>query len=210
LMFREFEWGDLEQCSRVAAQAWPAQEHVTKDSEGWRLMEPYVTIGVEWSNWTCVAHDDSGAVIGLVFGDIRGLPGSRSIRRVFVAEAKAFTDFTLGKYGKAETLVPFLWNFIMTELKLLIGRPEADAEIMLLVLDEKHRGKGIGREMVDRFVNAARKAGAKKVSVYTDDQASNWRFYERYGFRKGRVFHDNWSSFWEGHASNGIRFELKL
>lgn len=210
MKFREFEWSDLETCARVAAQAWPVREHVMKGDDGWRLMKPYIKIGVEWSNWTCVVCDDSGEVLGLVFGDIRGLEGSRSIRRVVMSETEAFSVFALGTYGRAETPVPLLWSFVMTELKLLIGRPQADAEIMLLVLDERFRGKGIGKQLVDRFVNAAKNAGAKRVSVYTDDQASNWRFYERYGFRKASVFHDNWSSFWEGHSSNGIRFVLEL
>lgn len=209
-MFREFRREDLEQCARLAAQAWPVRGHISRDRESWRVFEPYVGIGLAWSNWTCVMCDDEGRVNGLVFGDIRGLERSSSIRRMIRSELVACTGVALGRFGRVERLVPLLWNFIMTELKLLVGRPEADAEIMLLLLDEEYRGRGIGRELVDRFARAAKESGAKRMSVYTDDQASNWGFYERYGFKRASVFYDNWSSYFEGHASKGIRFEMDI
>jgi GNAT superfamily N-acetyltransferase len=210
LLFREFEPSDIERCTRLAAQAWPVREHISRGGEGWRIFEPYVRIGLDWSNWTCVACDDSGEVVGLVFGEIRGLDGSRSISGVVRSEIRAFGGTAVGRYGKMERMLPALWNFMMTEMKLLVGRPEADAEIMLLLLDESYRGKGIGRDLVDRFADAARKAGSKRMSVYTDDQASNWRFYERYGFKRASQFYDNWSSYFEGRACTGIRFVVEL
>lgn len=210
VLFRDFEPKDLDHCSRLAAQAWPVPEHITTEEDSWRIFEPYVLIGREWSNWTCVACADSGDPIGLIFGDIRGIEGSRSISRVVRSELRACTGIVIGKYGKVRGMPWLLWNFIMTEMKLIIGRPEADAEIMLLVLDERHRGKGIGRELVDRFARAAKAADAKRMGVYTDNQSSNWRFYEKYGFTKASTFYDNWSSYFAGHRSMGIRFEKHL
>jgi ribosomal protein S18 acetylase RimI-like enzyme len=210
VLFREFEPDDLDRCSKLAAQAWPVPEHITTDEDGWRIFEPYVRIGHEWSNWTCMVCTDSGDLIGLIFGDIRGIEGSRSISKMVRSELRACTGIVLGRYCKVHGMPRLLWNFIMTEMKLIIGRPEADAEIMLLVLDEPHRGKGIGRELVDRFARAAKAADAKRMSVYTDNQASNWRFYEKYGFTRASTFYDNWSSYFEGHRSMGIRFEKHL
>jgi len=210
MLYREFVPEDLEQCVRLAAQAWPVREHISKEKDSWRVFEPYVGIGRAWSNWTCVACLDSGEVIGLVFGDIRGVSDSSSIRRMVRSEAAAFGGIAIGRFGRLERTVPLIWNFMMTELKLIVNRPEADAEIMLLLLDEKYRGKGIGRELVDRFASAARGHGAKKMSVYTDDQASNWRFYESYGFARARLFYDNWSSYFEGKPSTGIRYVMGL
>ncbi len=210
MLFRKFEPKDLEQCSKLAAQAWPVPEHITTAEDGWRFFEPYVRIGYDWSNWTCVACGPSGEVIGLIFGEIRGIEGSRNISKMVRSELRACTGIALGRYGKVRDMTRLIWNFIMTEMKLIVGRPDADAEIMLLILDEQQRGKGIGRELVDRFAKVAKAADAKRMSVYTDDQASNWRFYERYGFTKASVFYDNWSSYFEGHHSMGIRFEKYL
>jgi GNAT superfamily N-acetyltransferase len=210
VLFREYRPEDLELCTRLAAQAWPVGKHITKEDRSWRVLEPYVGIGIAWSNWSCVACLDDGEAMGFIFGDIRGLEGSRNIRRTVESEIAAFSGAALGRYGKLENLGPLLWNFMMTELKLLVNRSFADAEIMFLVLDERHRGKGIGKELVERFAKVAREAGSKRMSVYTDEEASNWRFYERYGFKRAGQFYDNWSSYFGRCPCTGIRYVVDL
>ena len=210
MIYREFQPSDIVRITQLASQAWPVQEHLSADEGRWRVMEPYIRIGLDWSNWTCVVCSDSGEVLGCVFGDIRGLKGSSSIHRVVRSEVRALAGTLVGRYGRFERLHSMLWNFLMTEAKLIVGRADSDSEIMLLILDERFRGKGIGKELVDRFAKAARDAGAKKMSVYTDDQASNWKFYERYGFRRAYQFYDNWSSYYGGRHSNGIRYVMDL
>jgi len=175
-----------------------------------RILEPYVEIAAAWSNWTNIACLDSGEMIGVIFGDTRAKDSIGAGRRLIVSEFRACAKIVLGRYGKVRRLPTLLWNFMMTEMKLLVNRPEADAEIMLLLVDSKQRGKGIGRTLVDRFVNNAMDSGSKRVSVYADDIASNWHFYESYGFKRAGSFFDNWSTYYNGDRSMGIRFILDL
>lgn len=49
-------------------------------------------------------------------------------------------------------------------------------------LDEGWRGHGVGRELVDTFAVAARRAGAPGVHVVTSRGARNVRFYNANGF----------------------------
>jgi glucosamine-phosphate N-acetyltransferase len=59
-----------------------------------------------------------------------------------------------------------------------------------LVVDEAHRGKGIGGELLQRAVELAKEAGCGKVeldSAFHREEAH--RFYERQGFEKrGLIF----------------------
>ena len=48
---------------------------------------------------------------------------------------------------------------------------------------------------MSRFIDYARKKGARRVSVYTTDPGSDWGFYESYGFRKHSSFRDGFMSF---------------
>ncbi len=215
LVFRTLKHTDYEDCARLAAQAWPVNSHLTSEPEAWRFMGPYIDIAVGWSNWTEVACEPSGRLIGLMFGEIKGrTPGGRKRMgvgtRVLTSELKVHAKFVLGRYGRVERLPAVLRTFGTTELKLIINRPEADAEVNLFLVDAEFRGMGLGRTLMDKFVEAARRRGAKRMSVYADDHASNWAFYERYGFTRTGKFYDNWSSYYNRHDSYGIRFSLDL
>jgi len=210
LLFREYTSNDLSRCAQLAAEAWPVKEHISGGSERWRIMVPYIEIAVSWSNWTDVACLDNGELVGLIFGEIRGRRVKGFPTRIVSSELSASAKFVLGRYGRIERLPTVLWNFIMTEMKLLVNRPDADAEIMLFLVDSKCRGKGIGSILMDKFVDFAKHKGSTRISVYADDQASNWRFYENYGFERAGVFYDNWSSYFNKNRSMGIRLVLDL
>jgi len=100
--------------------------------------------------------------------------------------------------------------FFFTEFRLTVNRPDADADITLVVVDSKFRGMGIGKALVDRFVKVAEDAGAHAVLVYTDDKTSNWRFYEIYGFKKVITFYDGISTYFAGQPANAIYYILNL
>ena len=210
LHFREYTSNDLVRCAKLAAEAWPVKDHISGGSERWRIMEAYVEIAVSWSNWTDVACLDSGELVGLMFGEIRGRHVKGFPTRIVYSEMNAGAKLVLGRYGRIKRLPTVLWNFLMVEMKLLVNRPYADAEVMLFLVDSKYRGKGIGSLLMDRFVDVAKQKGSTRISVYADDQASNWRFYENYGFERAGVFYDNWSSYFNRTRSMGIRLVLDL
>lgn len=210
LLFRKYTSNDLSRCAQLAAEAWPVKDHISGGSERWRIMEAYIEIASSWSNWTDVACLDSGELVGLIFGEVRGRNADRFPTRIISSELSASAKFVLGRYGRIERLPSVLWNFLMTEMKLLVNRPDADAEIMLFLVDSRYRGKGIGSVLMDRFIMAAKEDGSTRMSVYADDQTSNWRFYENYGFERASIFYDNWSSYFNRTRSMGIRLVLDL
>ncbi|RJO73788.1 N-acetyltransferase [Nocardia panacis] len=64
-------------------------------------------------------------------------------------------------------------------------------EIVNLAIAESHRGRGLGRDLIDRAVTEARAAGARRVEVATATaDIGNLRFYQRCGFRMTRIVRD--------------------
>jgi ribosomal protein S18 acetylase RimI-like enzyme len=106
--------------------------------------------------------------------------------------------------------ISMVWGIVLTELKLMVKMPRSDASIEMFIVNSKHRGRGIGTELVDRFLRAAKEARSTLVTVYSDDRMSNWQFYERYGFEKIGTFHDNITSFYSGGDARGIILALDL
>ncbi len=60
-------------------------------------------------------------------------------------------------------------------------------EIMLFASTRKHRSQGLGRKLMDAFVQTVRDRGFKGAFVGTDT-ALSYRFYENYGFELRSAF----------------------
>ena len=63
----------------------------------------------------------------------------------------------------------------------------AISEITLFTSQKKYRGRGMGRLLMDAYLDAAKKRGAKEATVCTDT-ALSYHFYESYGFERIREF----------------------
>jgi len=206
-LFRQFRADDMDACSRLAWGAWVADSDKSDEFTDPLVMEGYVRTFVVRSNWTEVAYDSSG-VIGLLFGRIgrlRDKAGSQSVASMM----GMIPQFLFGTHGQRTSPI-VLWHFFMTELKVLVNVPRSDAEVNLIIVGSEHQGKGLGKKLMDRLVGAARAAGCRTVTLYTDDQASNWRFYEVIGFRKVATFHDGLTSHFVERDANGIVYVLDI
>lgn len=103
----------------------------------------------------------------------------------------------------------FLLKYLVTEIRDGRKSPDADGEILLLMVDSNSRGLGIGRKLVDNFLAEAKNLGDKSVRVCTDE-ASNWRFYENYGFRRYSDYFDEIDSFIHKRSIRGICYLIEL
>ena len=207
LHFREYKPDDFQRCVELTADAW--HDEITI-SDWRRLREAYTQLALAKSNWKEMAYL-SDEVVGLLFGKIgnqhHGLfSGTKTYIRRLVIIIRALID----QHGQIARpyIVPLV--HILTEVKLLINRPKSDAEIVYLLVDSKHRGKGLGSRLVERFINAAISEGASRICVYSDNQASDWKFYGKFGFMQTSIFYDNWSSHFNGKPSKGVIYALSL
>lgn len=58
-----------------------------------------------------------------------------------------------------------------------------DGEISILLVDEKYRGKGIGKKLLLEIFELAKKDNVKKLQILTDESC-NFKFYEKCGCKK--------------------------
>jgi GNAT superfamily N-acetyltransferase len=64
-------------------------------------------------------------------------------------------------------------------------------EVLNTAVVEAHRGRGVGRRLMDRVVAEARQHGARRLDVATASaDVGNLRYYQRCGFRMSRVVRD--------------------
>lgn len=207
--FRRFEPGDVPALARLARDAWPARPAVGSKQLEQSGMEGYVEYSLGASNWTDVACDSEG-VLGFLFGRIDNYTGMPIARGHTIGEFPSAIRSFFKKGRMTPWHLSMVWGIVLTDLKLMLKMPKSDASIEMFIVDSKHRGRGIGSELFDRFLKAAKEAGSSLVTVYTDDKMSNWTYYERRGFRRVGTFHDNITSHYSGLDANGIIFALDL
>lgn len=142
---------------------------------------------------TVAEHD--GKVVGLILARVdataprwRSTPLNPHVRRV-IRESLPLPFSAEGRRGLRDAL-----DLIAVDARLMRGlKSRYDAEIVLFLVDERMRGRGVGRALFDYVLKAFRTAGVRRYFLYTDTTC-DVGFYDHRGltrFRERRMTHDD-------------------
>jgi len=183
LTFREYRKSDLERCIAITVQAWPELKEggfdtATMDWYGWPAT---------WKDVACVSDVPVGILFGKIFRD-------EYVLKTHLAHATVYMKILLGLYGRTPNRLASVRGGREGDKDTAKNAPDVDGEITYLVIDAAHRGKGIGKQLLRRFVEHARERGGRSICVYTTDPGSDWRFYGTQGFKLYSEFRDGFMS----------------
>ena len=209
ITFRQYENGDLERCCEIAVRAWPEIFSMARRGEAKFAMEAYMDFYRASSSWREVACE-SGAVVGLLFGRVESDLSLLGRLRAFIGEQLVYLRFLAGLYGNMSHRLLLVRKAMADDRSKAANSPEADGEVVFFVVDRDRWGRGIGRELMDRFVRHARERGAGRIIVYTNDPGCSWGFYDRYGFRLRSTFRDNFTSYVRKEEVKAFIFSIDI
>lgn len=151
---------------------------------------------------------------------IRLVPGnSTDLTGVMAIMTAAFSP----SYGEAWTRSQCAGILPMTGVSLMLARdggPQPlgfslfrtigdEAELLLLAVTPRQQGRGIGRLLLDEFVEQARRAGASRVHLEVRDGNPAVEMYRRAGFepagRRQKYYRGD-----DGHQFDAITFACEL
>ena len=157
---------------------WPIIDH----SEP-RIIKDFMLSFSRAVDATFVAEAD-GEARGLLMGFF---PARRaSLVRVVLAQVAMHIKVLFRRYNMTPFARAAWWRVGIGELAYLVHQEKAPAEVLLLTSRKDYRG-GIGRALMDAWVEETRAQGYDKIVVSTDSTVS-YDFYERYGFKRVRDF----------------------
>jgi ribosomal protein S18 acetylase RimI-like enzyme len=156
---------------------WPLIDHAEP-----RLLKEFILVAVQISDAAFVAVAD-GEARGVLTGYF---PDALNQMRAAALVSGFALKVALRRYRMRPFARAAWWRMSLGNLSVIIREPRSPAEITMLNSQEEYRG-GIGRVLVDAWVEEVRKRGCEKTTVMTDTTV-NWEFYEKYGFERIREF----------------------
>jgi len=202
LSFREYRRDDLQKCVQITANAWPEL------TRGMPLLSVELYQGpATWKEVACVSEE----LVGVLFGRADGNLPVLDRLRITLTHMTVYLKLLFGFYGRVPHRFTVIRHAMSDDRKLASNMPEVDGEITFFAVDAAYRGKGIGKALMSRFIDhAKKKKGAKRVSVYTIDPGSDLGFYENYGFRIHGSFRDGFMSFVRKEEVKGRIYVLDI
>lgn len=209
LAFRRYSGRDFSRCTELSAGAWPITRLAVRDDLGMkRLLNCYTRTAVLSSTWHEVALCE-GKVAGFLFGRINRRCGILHKIRMQIYMPCIALYFLLLVQRRMKDPSLFMSKFIETEGEARRSGKGFDGEVVLFVVDDAYRGRGIGRQLMNRFLAHAGESGAGVIYLYTDVE-SNWRFYEHYGYQLHATFNDPFVSYLRGEKLTGSVYKYRL
>lgn len=139
---------------------------------------------VSWSEWQTDA---------LVTAAVRveRHAGPRGELRPLFEEAEDSAQELDGYIGEGEVLVAIAEDRVIGHLQLIANRESDGSEIKNMAVEVTHRGRGIGRLLIEGAIDVARSHGHRALTVATAAaDVGNLRFYQRMGFRMCEIERD--------------------
>jgi GNAT superfamily N-acetyltransferase len=131
----------------------------------------------------CLAAEVDGEIHAIIFG-------AAPFRAAGMMKSYLFYTFyilpraLLNLYGMNWLAYKHFFRLFYGFLPILFRRPQrqTNCEVLLFTSTKQHRSRGLGRALMDAFIEKVRERGFAGSYVCTDT-ALAYRFYEVYGFR---------------------------
>jgi ribosomal protein S18 acetylase RimI-like enzyme len=211
----DFRWcnrADYPACAAIGEDAFASDAHaLARKIKGIQLHRVY-TAAAELcdavSTYSELAVVD-GEVVGFIFGRIERhftlIDKCRLVKRYLAL----LGPFLLGRFGRRRELVKLLGPLRREGQEARRNVPPSEGRIEYFAVSPGYQGKGIGRKLMDRFVQYAGQYGVQALSVLTGENVSFW-FYGRYGFQRWAEFDSPLGSYLYGKPIKGFSYRLPL
>ncbi|TCL43300.1 MATE family efflux transporter [Harryflintia acetispora] len=175
----------LKECAEIVAQTWDFTEGFCGLRRPGLLYEYYVRDCVIPSEHTDVILDREGHVMGLLFG---GNEKASPMTRLCWKLKNRWMRFTrwlhlcLGHFGGRKAALAALRGLKEHDRMGEDTDEEFDSEINLFILSPEVRGKGLGKQLMDRYIDFCKGRGLHSSFLWTTTNCT-YSFYERYGYQ---------------------------
>ena len=181
ITYRQLRKCDYNDIMGLIDDAWNIDRYINKPKSKKHLLNAFMRATMLAQNYTEVAVLD-GEVVGLLFGKIPKLKGFwKNIRHIVPAVYHSLC-LNFRKYDR-NVLKGFV-DMQNVYAKLLENIGEVyESELEFFIVNSKCQGLGVGKTLLNNYLDYCRDKGIKNQYVYTDVNC-NYGFYDHNGYTR--------------------------
>ncbi|AEB75145.1 GNAT family N-acetyltransferase [Clostridium botulinum] len=182
LIYREVKKDDYERIKFLINEAWKFEKFTSNLNVKDKSLEIYLRTCLLEKNYTQVV-EQNGEVIGLIFGKTNNgynfLKNIKNIPSMIVSVIQLIFENKKDRKNMRE------YSKVQKAYKQLLKEYSGkfDGEVVLFVVGKECRGKGIGKRLMNNFLDFCKRKEQRKIYLFTDTQC-NYGFYDNNGFKR--------------------------
>ncbi len=181
---KEYEDKYFSQAVELISSTWDFTTHfenLKNENFPYKLYMKYTLLSCSYGR---VIVDESDNLVAMFFGEIEN---SQNKLKIKIFELRIWLHAIFGNFGKRSVAISFFKKY-QKECKKLYSGASFDKEVHLLAVSPLAKGKGLGKKLINEYINKCRKNNIKKIGLQTGADC-NYRFYNHLGFdRESSIF----------------------
>lgn len=182
LVYREIRKSDYSRVKELINEAFKFKQYTSNSKVLDIILEIYIRSCLLEQDYTEVI-EENGEIMGLLFGKTNKksnfVKNANNIWSLLVCWARAL--FT----AKKDKGILLDFKKVTNAYSNLIKEcnDNFDGEVVLFIVDEKYRGRGIGKKLVNNYLDFCKSKAVRSLYLFTDSKC-NYGFYDNSGFKR--------------------------
>ncbi|GEM_PF-6461610 len=178
---RNYSRKDIKALRRMSRKAWPLEKYTSHARIKKHMYAIETNEALLYGNYSLSA-EKNGEVIGVLFASIPGRKRPFHALKWKLIIAWHLLNLSLVKEGRK-----LLGAFKQVERGFKQMKRENDVSLEsaleLFIVDDRFRGEGIGKRLIERFEDTAREKGVESYFLFTDSDSS-YGYYDHNGYER--------------------------
>ena len=208
ITYRGLSPADMPSCERLVAKTWSKNLLLKNSGDADGLAGMMLHNMMQNADYMEIA-DKEGEVAGFLLGNT-ALRQKTSILQTaslyFNSTQQLMFNSNICFCKKTKLINTFIES--ENNMKKATEKMKADGEVCLFVVDSVYRGFGIGRRLMDRFLEHCKNQDVRFIILKTDESC-NYAFYDNYGFNRVKTYYDPLVAY-EGIAPESYLYKILL
>jgi len=176
------------------------------------IYEYYLKTCLNWNHHLDIIVDEHDQVVGILFGskeEISYIEEMKFVRKDRLNNKWKNKKINNGEFGDPDVAEKELLLFTLNDA---LGEKDAclfEGEVNLFIVSPSIQGQGLGRKLMDRYMDFCRCNELGRVFLWTDNDC-NHRFYSRYGFSLHKRFCTYTQYGLRSPIENGMIFSIEV
>jgi GNAT superfamily N-acetyltransferase len=178
IIYRELRKSDYKPVAEMIRQTWEFDKAGSPETAA-LAGNMYLRVSLAEQTFVRIA-EKNGIPVGVVMGRINGRPICAYCHNIALFWIMA--RFRLSAEGRNIRKI-FNNFFSINEHFLEERKRNYDGELVLFIVSQNEKGKGVGKELLSRFYEYMRETSARTFYLFTDSYC-DYGFYDQKGFRR--------------------------